>query len=86
MIKVDAKRADVDRINEAIDRIRQPLDAKAREERIIHAGYVVGLLQGIFLSKLIQVKTSQYWFVGVSKLDKTDRSSTGRIECYQSTL
>jgi exocyst complex protein 7 len=33
----------VDRINEAIDKIRQPLDAKGREERIIKAGYVIAL-------------------------------------------
>jgi exocyst complex component 7 len=31
----------VDRINVAIEKIRQPLDLKGREEKIIKAGYVV---------------------------------------------
>ena len=33
-------RADVDKIIEAIDRLRAPLDQTDREERIIRAGYV----------------------------------------------
>lgn len=32
---------DISRIHEAIDKIRQPLDAKAQEEIIIRAGYVI---------------------------------------------
>lgn len=31
----------IDRVNEAIERLRQPLDAKRGEEGIIRAGYVV---------------------------------------------
>jgi hypothetical protein len=37
-LKLTFEYIDVDRINEAIDKIRQPLDAKVREERIIRAG------------------------------------------------
>ena len=33
--------SNVDKVNEAIDRLRQPLDAKAGEERVIRAGYAV---------------------------------------------
>lgn len=32
--------SNIDKINEAIDRLRQPLDAKNQEEGIIRAGYV----------------------------------------------
>lgn len=33
----------IDKINDAIDRLRQPLDTKSREEGIIRAGYVSSL-------------------------------------------
>lgn len=33
--------SNIDKVNDAIDRLRQPLDAKNREEGIIRAGYVL---------------------------------------------
>lgn len=33
--------ANIDKVNEAIDRLRQPLDVKGKEESIIRAGYVI---------------------------------------------
>lgn len=33
--------SNIDKVNDAIDRLRQPLDAKSREEGVIRAGYVV---------------------------------------------
>ena len=36
----------IDRVNEAIDKLRQPLDAKGREESIIRAGYAPFSLSG----------------------------------------
>jgi exocyst complex protein 7 len=32
--------SNIDQVNEAIDRLRQPLDVKGKEEAIIRAGYV----------------------------------------------
>lgn len=33
--------SNIDKVNDAIDRLRQPLDAKNREEGIIRAGYIL---------------------------------------------
>lgn len=33
--------SNIDKVNDAIDRLRQPLDAKNREDGIIRAGYVL---------------------------------------------
>ena len=35
------RHTDIDRIHEAINKIRQPLDAKVREDTIMRAGFVV---------------------------------------------
>jgi exocyst complex protein 7 len=32
--------SNIDKVNDAIERLRQPLDAKSREEGVIRAGYV----------------------------------------------
>lgn len=36
----------IDKVNDAIDRLRQPLDAKSREEGVIRAGYVPNMKRG----------------------------------------
>ena len=33
--------SNIDKVNDAIERLRQPLDAKSREEDVIRAGYVI---------------------------------------------
>lgn len=41
--------SNIDKINEAIDRLRQPLDAKGHEEGIIRSGYYPCLLLVVYL-------------------------------------
>jgi exocyst complex protein 7 len=68
----------IDRVNDAIDRLRQPLDAKVHEEGIIRAGCVhFPRSYGI---PLIVTKPSEHWSTAISSGIETDRESFYRAE------
>lgn len=52
--------SNIDKVNEAIDRLRQPLDVKGKEEAIIRAGYAA-IVASQILPLLTRLQTPKRW-------------------------
>ena len=77
----------IDKVNEAIDRLRKPLDVKGKEESIIRQGYITLMLkvsQGE--RKLTEWQTSKCRPTAVSGSPESGGTGSGRPEHHQSSL